>query len=102
MKGISTTLAPKLRRPADKLFAWWRARPIRIRVPARGRTSLGVGMKGGLRSPSLRLLRHSESRSIDFFEYRIAAANLNCQCSLTGCRSHYIDGNHLPDELRLA
>src|SRR5712692_481884 len=45
MKGISTTLAPRLRRPADKLLAWWRARPTRIRVPARGWTSLGVRMK---------------------------------------------------------
>src|SRR5882724_5044066 len=42
MKGISTTLAPKLRSPADKLLAWCRARPTRIRVPARGRTSLGL------------------------------------------------------------
>src|SRR5712692_11820159 len=29
---------------------------------------------------------------------RIAVANLNSQRSLAGCRSHHIDGDHLPDE----
>src|SRR5208337_5451928 len=42
MKGISITDAPRLRRLAERLPAWWRARPTRIRVPARGRFSLAL------------------------------------------------------------
>src|SRR5208283_1007044 len=55
MKGISITVAPRLRRLADRLPAWCRARPTRIRVPARGRFSLGLRMDQvlGIRSQVL-------------------------------------------------
>src|SRR5207253_10117920 len=47
MKGISITSAPSLRRPAESALAWWRARPTRIRIPAK----LCFGSTGGRTRP---------------------------------------------------
>src|ERR1700730_5060915 len=83
------TEAPRLRRLAERLPAWCRARPTRIRVPARGWLWLGfMDQASGLRcqisgvrgqvfvrpDTCLRLLRHGETFTIDFFENNIAAS----------------------------
>src|SRR5437667_2925909 len=74
MKGISITSAPSLRRSAESALAWWRARPTRIRIPAK----LCFGGTGGRTRPDFIARKDKQKGSLMQSVTKLAALNERC------------------------